>query len=132
MPPRTRLNNRSEDPPPAMPVADAAENEENDPDDSALSPGVPTLVEPCPEELWSKLIPNVDCLVEDGILGCWVCWPGNPLGNPPLPPLENRCAIPGAAETADEDDTADVGVSLPPPKVIITNKKFYRYQDLTI
>ena len=51
MPPRTRLNNRSEDPPPAMPVADAAENEENDPDDSALSPGVPTLVEPCPEEL---------------------------------------------------------------------------------
>ena len=50
-PPRTRLNNLSEDPPPAMPVADAAENEENDPDDSALSPGVPTLVEPCPEEL---------------------------------------------------------------------------------
>ena len=51
---RSRLNNLPEDPEAANPVtpgADAAENDANDPDDNAFSPGVPELVDPCPDEL---------------------------------------------------------------------------------
>ena len=49
---RSRLNSLPVDPAAAaMPVADAAENEANDPEDSAFNPGVPELVDPCPDEL---------------------------------------------------------------------------------
>ena len=47
-----RLNSLPDDPEAAAkPVADAAENEANDPDDNALSPGAPELVDTCPDEL---------------------------------------------------------------------------------
>ena len=64
-----RLNSLPDDPEAAAkPVADAAENEANEPD-NAFSPGVPALIEGWPDELLIKFMPKVD-LLDDGIFCC--------------------------------------------------------------